>query len=90
MWPGEYTVNTHLYRSADGHFPIPVTASVAVRGPDGEVSKLLRSVVELTYVGQETAIFRFKLDDKGHLVPGSLNRIHKELRTAWSKGRENK
>ncbi len=83
-------MNAHLYRSADNHFPVPVTAKVAVRGPDGEVSNLLRSVVELTYVGQETTIFRFKLDDKGHLVPGSLNRIHKELRAAWSKGREGK
>src|SRR6266436_4657897 len=30
LWPGEYTVNAHLYRSADGHFPVPVTAKVQV------------------------------------------------------------
>ncbi len=84
LWPGEYTVNAHLYRSADGHFPVPVTARVQVRGPDGVVKNLVQSVVELDRVGQETTIFRFQLDDKGHLVPGSLNRIHKELRAAWS------
>jgi len=85
LWPGEYTVNAHLYRSADGHFPVPVTAKVSVRGADGEVNNILRSMVQLDYVGQETTIFRFKLDDKGHMVAGSLNRVHKGLRSAWQK-----
>jgi hypothetical protein len=57
-----------------------------VRGPDGEVSNILRSQVELNFVGQETTVFRFKLDEQGHLVQGSLNRIHKDLRAAWAKG----
>ncbi len=87
LWPGEYTVNAHLYRSADNRFPISVTAKVAVRGPDGEINNILRSQVELDYVGQETTIFRFQLDDKGHLIAGSLNRVHKELRSAWLKSR---
>lgn len=82
LWPGEYTVNAHLYRAQDGHFPIPATAKVAVRGPDGEVNNLLRSDMQLDYVGQEATIFRFQLDDKGHLLPGTLNRIHKDLRSA--------
>ena len=85
LWPGEYTVNAHLYRSADGRFPVPVTAKVQVRSSDGIVKNLLQSSVQLDHVGQETTIFRFQLDDKGHLVPGSLNRIHKDLRAAWSK-----
>lgn len=85
LWPGEYTVNAHLYRSADGHFPVPVMAKVQVRSSDGIVKNLLQSSVQLDHVGQETTIFRFQLDDKGHLVPGSLNRIHKDLRSAWSK-----
>ena len=87
LWPGEYTVNAHLYRSADGHYPVPVTAKVSVRGPDGEVTNILRSVVQLDHVGQETTIYRFQLDDKGHLVQGSLNRLHKDLRSAWQKNR---
>jgi hypothetical protein len=85
LWPGEYTVNAHLYRSADGHFPVPVTAKVQVRSSDGIVKNLLQSSVQLDHVGQETTIFRFQLDDKGHLVAGSLNRIHKDLRSAWAK-----
>jgi hypothetical protein len=85
LWPGEYTVNAHLYRSADGRFPVSVTAKVQVRSSEGVVKNLLQSVVQLDHVGQETTVFRFQLDDKGHLVPGSLSRIHKDLRAAWSK-----
>jgi hypothetical protein len=88
LWPGEYTVNAHLYRSADGRFPVPLIARVQVRGPDGGVKNLLQSAVELDHVGQETTIFRFQLDDRGRLVPGSLNRIHKDLRTAWSRSEQ--
>ena len=32
-WPGEYTVNAHFYRSADGRYPVAVTAKVAMRHP---------------------------------------------------------
>jgi len=82
-WPGEYTVNAHLYRCADGRFPVPVTAKISVQGQDGTVRAILQSTVDMTFVGQETTIFRFKLDDKGAVVPGSVNRVHKELRSAW-------
>jgi hypothetical protein len=82
-WPGEYTVNAHLYRSADQKFPIPVITKVALQAPNGEVKDMLKSTVELSHVGQETTIFRFRLDDKGELVPGSVNRLHKGLRSAW-------
>lgn len=90
LWPGEYTVNAHFYRSVDGRFPVPVTARVSVRGSDGEVENILRSVVELDHVGQETTIFRFRLDAQGRLVPGSVNRLHKDLRTAWMKSQGDK
>ena len=82
LWPGEYAVNAHLYRSVDGHFPIPVRATVSVHDPDGDVRKILESTADLTFLGQESTIFRFKLDEKGSLVQGSLNRFHKSLRTA--------
>jgi hypothetical protein len=82
IFPGEYTVNAHLYRSVDGHFPIPVRATVSVHDPDGNVRKILESTADLTFLGQESTIFRFKLDEKGNLVQGSLNRFHKSLRTA--------
>ena len=83
LWQGEYVVNTHLYRSMDHRFPIEVTAMVTVTDKDGVSHKLVQSKIELTYVGQETTIFRFKLDSNGALVAGSLNRIHKPLRAAF-------
>jgi hypothetical protein len=86
LWPGEYVVNAHFFRSADGHFPVTATAKVSVRAPNGEINNLLQRQVELTYVGQEMTIFRFKLDDHGNLVPGSVNDLHKALRSAWQQG----
>jgi hypothetical protein len=86
LWPGEYTVNTHFFRSADGRFPVAVTGKVSVRALNGEINNLLQRQVELTYVGQELTIFRFKLDDHGNLVPGSVNHIYKPLRSAWQQG----
>ncbi len=83
-WAGEYVVNAHLYRSGDGKFPIPLTAVVSVQGEDGQVRQIVRSDTELRSQGQEITIFRFRLDQKGELIPGSLNRIHKELRAALS------
>ena len=85
-WPGEYTVNAHFYRSVDNIFPVKVMAKVAMQTPEGQVKNLVQSAIELTHVGEEATIFRFRLDDKGDLVPGSLNRLHKELRSARYRG----
>ncbi|MGE5203794.1 MAG: hypothetical protein ACM3O6_17180 [Acidobacteriota bacterium] len=82
LWPGEYVVNAHLYRSADHRFPVEVRATVSTSDVNGQTRRLLQSKIELAYVGQETTIFRFKLDESGGLVAGSLNRIHKGLRAA--------
>jgi hypothetical protein len=82
IFPGEYTVNAHLYRSADHRFPIPVHATVSVHDPQDHVRRILESTAELKFQGQEITIFRFKLEKDGTLVAGSLNRIHKPLRSA--------
>jgi len=89
-WPGEYTVNAHLYRSADSRLPVKVMAKVDMQTREGQVKNLMQSAVELTHVGQESTIFRFRLDDKGELVQGSLNRLHKELRSAHYRGGDQK
>ena len=34
------------------------------------------------FEGQETTVFRFKLDSQGNFLPDSVSRIHKPLRTA--------
>lgn len=79
-WPGEYVVNAMLYRSRDRALPVPVSVRVSLQGENGSVQQALQSNVELQAEGQETTVFRFKLDDQGALVPGSMNRIHKDLR----------
>lgn len=81
-WSGEYVVNTMLYRSRDHTYPVPVSLRVSLQGEGGQVQQILQSNVELTYEGQELTVFRFKLDEKGGFVAGSLNRIHKDLRSA--------
>jgi hypothetical protein len=86
-WPGEYVVNAMLYRDRDHKFPVPATVRVSLQGDNGDVQQILTSNVALTYEGQETTVFRFKLDDKGHYVADSLNRIHKDLRSAGSTGK---
>src|SRR5215469_18419115 len=47
IWPGEYTVNAHLYRSVDHRFPIPVHATVSVHDAQGHVRRILESTAEL-------------------------------------------
>ena len=86
-WPGEYVINAMLYRDRDHKFPVPATVRVSLQGDNGDVQQVLTSDVALTYEGQETTVFRFKLDDKGHYVADSLNRIHKDLRNAGSTGK---
>jgi hypothetical protein len=81
-WPGEYVVNAMLYRSRDRALPVPVSVRVSLQGENGSVQQVLQSNIDLNSEGQETTAFRFKLDDQGGFVPGSMNRIHKDLRSA--------
>ena len=83
-WAGEYVVNAMLYRSRDRKLPIATTAKISLRG-DGGVQQVLQSNIDLAFEGQETTIFRFKLDAQGNFLPDSLNRIHKPLRSARAK-----
>jgi hypothetical protein len=46
------------------------------------VHQVLQSNVDLTFEGQETTAFRFRLDEKGEFIGDSMNRIHKNLRGA--------
>ena len=79
---GEYVVNAMLYRSRDHILPVPVSVRVSLQRENGSVQQVLQSNVELTSEGQETTVFRFKLDDQGNYVDGSMNRLHKDLRSA--------
>jgi hypothetical protein len=79
---GEYTVNAHLYRNHDKR-TIPVTVVVSVKGGVNDAAKqILTSKIELARDGEERTVFRFKLDDHGKLVRGSVHDLPKPLRSA--------
>jgi hypothetical protein len=79
---GEYVVNLHLYRNRlDLPLPLPVEVRVTVRPPGGEPTALLRATVELDRAGRELTVARFRLDDQGAIVQGSLHDLYKRLRT---------
>ncbi len=83
MPAGEYTVNVHLYRDAAGVLPIPVTAVVSLKNTAADPPRqILASKVALMREGEELTVYRFKLSDKGVLVPGSVTNLHRGLR-AW-------
>src|SRR5271167_1975983 len=70
-WPGEYVVNTMLYRSRDHKFPVPAHVKVSLQNEKGGVQQVLQSDIQLAFEGQETTVFRFRLDDKGVFVPAA-------------------
>lgn len=79
--PGEYTVNMHLYRNPERKLPVPVTVVVSVKKTAQESGKqILASKVQLNREGQEVTVFRFKLDEAGDLVPGSVHNLQRPLR----------
>lgn len=78
---GEYAVNVHLYRNPTAVYPIPATVVVSLKKPGYRSAKqLLVSKLELTHQGEESTVFRFKLDEQADLVAGSVHNIPKKLR----------
>jgi hypothetical protein len=81
---GEYVVNVHLYsRRADAK-TIPVKVTVQERRPGSATELLADRDVQITRLGQEITVLRFRLDDRGVLVPGSVNDLPRPLRSAES------
>ena len=80
---GEYTVNLHLYRNNAGLLPIQAVVVIRVKAnPNSATQTIATERVELIRVGQELTVVRFALDHSGNLVPGSVHRLHRGLRTA--------
>lgn len=66
--PGEYIVNTMLYRSVDQKFPVHVKIVVKM----GKETVAEREL-DLTKDGEEETALRFMVDDQGQFVPGSVH-----------------
>lgn len=86
--PGEYTVNVHAYRiDTKRPPPIDVKALVSVKQtePGSDVVPILGTTARLDRLGQEITVFRFRLDEKGHIVTGSVHSLFKPLRSPGAK-----
>lgn len=80
---GEYVVNLHYYGAGTGGSvpTVPTVVVVSTRSPStGVTTRLFTENIELTQFGEEVTAFRFRIDEKGAVVPGSLNHLYKPLR----------
>ena len=78
---GEYTGNLHLYRNQADVGAVTTTVVVSVKtAPQRSAEQILSSDVDLVREGQEITVFRFRLDEHGELVPGSVHGLPKTLR----------
>ena len=79
---GNYAINVHLYRNKAGTYPVPVSIAVSLkRTPQDSARELLSKRLELLHEGQETTAFRFEIDERARLVPGSVHDMPKALRS---------
>lgn len=84
---GEYVVNVHMYMVRDS---LPIDAFVKVtidristtQASSSSPSVIASERVTFTRNGEELTAIRFTLDRSGNLVPNSLNKVFKELRSA--------
>ena len=81
--PGEYIANVHMYRGIGVTYPVTVKVVVRLQtGSDQSARQILSATVQLHHENDQVTAFRFRLDDHGQLVAGSVNNVYKELRTA--------
>ncbi len=82
---GAYTINAHLYRNTSKTYPVPVTIVVSVKRTAQESAKqVLSTEIDLFTQGEERTAIRFEMDDKGHVVFGSVHDLPRKLRSKKS------
>lgn len=80
---GEYTVNVHMYRGGAANFPVIVKVVASSKSsPEEATRQLVTTTVELKKENEEVTAFRFRLDNDGNLVRGSVHSLQKPLRVA--------
>lgn len=84
---GEYVVNVHYFGDHDRQGPITVKVRISTTtsggGSKAAAEEILFTELEIK-LGQEKTAFRFKLDEKGKLVSGSVHHLFMPLRAAGS------
>ncbi len=80
---GEYTVNLHLYRNLANVYPVPAVVAVSVKNsPILPAQQILLTKLNLSHEDEELTAFRFKLDEEGRLLSGSVHNLPRPLRAA--------
>lgn len=80
---GEYTVNLHLYRNLANVYPVPAVVAVSVKNsPNLPAQQILSTKLNLSHEDEELTAFRFKLDEEGRLLSGSVHNLPRPLRAA--------
>ncbi len=80
---GEYTVNVHLFRNRVDVYPVLVTVVVSVKNAVNEsAQQILSTELKLAREDEELTAFRFKLDESGRLISGSVHNLPRPLRVA--------
>jgi hypothetical protein len=86
MPQGEYVVNIHMFNNSIGKWPIEVEVNVSIvknsQDSKSENRKVIKTTLNLEKSDQELTAVRFRLDDKGNVVDGSINNQYKPLRSA--------
>lgn len=86
MPAGEYVINLHLYNSRS-QITAPISVDVVVsvrRTATAPARQIVSGKALLRQTGDEITVFRFKLDDDGHLVTDSVHNVFKPLRSEKS------
>jgi len=79
---GEYIVNLHLYTNKSDRLPVEAEVYVGLKKlASAGIERIGYRKVRLLEIGHEPAVIRFKLDEDGNLVPGSIHNLPVGLRT---------
>ena len=83
---GEYIVNVHCYRCLI--LPIPVIVEISIKqknayDTNAQIKRLVNTRVVLMSNKEELTAIRFRLDNKGNIVPNSMNHVFRRLREAY-------
>lgn len=83
--PGEYIINVHLYNLKKASLPFDVTVYVRIDMGDlstttNKITRTISKTIEINTIGQETTAVRFVIDDKGMLIPSSINSVFTPIR----------
>lgn len=82
---GDYTVNVHYYNKNSGPDLVEAEVLVSIKKDAASSAKqVLKSVVKMTFQKQELTVFRFKIDEHGNVITGTVHNQFKALRAANS------